>query len=61
MSFVQASDYSRSVRIDLDRLRPVFQHLEPDIREQVARAIHQAYPDLLVTAMPNGMFSFEKL
>lgn len=63
MSFVtNGSSWDRSkLTIDITRLRPVFQHLAPEVREQIAKAIHTAYPDLLVTAMPNGTMYFEKL
>jgi len=62
MAFVTNHSYDhKRVTLDLSRLRPVFQHLDPEVREQVARAIHAAYPDLLITALPNGMMHFEKV
>jgi hypothetical protein len=67
MSFVTPITYSHPKQydtqmiVDLRRLRSVFSHLDPTVREQVARAFHSAYPDLLVTATPSGMLSFEKV
>ena len=52
--------YDAQFVLDVRRLRPVFRHLDPEIRQEIARAIHAAYPDLLVTVMPSGNLGFEK-
>ena len=61
ITYTHPNQYDTQMVVDLRRLRTVFQHLQPEVREQVARAFHTAYPDLLVTAMPNGVLSFEKV
>lgn len=61
ITYTHATHYDTQMVVDLRRLRPVFQHLDPIVREQIARAFSTAYPDLLVTATPSGVLSFEKI
>jgi len=61
ITYTSNNHYDTQFVIDVRRLRPVFQHLDPVVREQIAKAFRTAYPDLLITAMPNGIINFEKV
>jgi hypothetical protein len=61
ITYTHPTHYDTQMVVDLRRLRSAFSHFDPAVREQVARAFHTAYPDLLVTATPNGTLSFEKI
>lgn len=61
ITYTSGSHFDAQFVLDVRRLRPVFQNFPPEVRDQIARAFCAAYPDLLITALPSGMLSFEKV
>jgi hypothetical protein len=53
------TEFAQWVTVDLSRLRTAFSALDPQARDQVARALRDAYPNLLVTPLPSGVLDIE--
>jgi len=60
VTYTSGAHYDAQFVLDVRRLRPVFRHLDPEVRQEIARAIHTAYPDLFVSVLPSGNLNFEK-
>lgn len=56
-----SSDYAQWATLDLSRLRNAFCDLEPQVREQIAKAVRDTYPNLLVTPLPSGALDIEMI
>jgi hypothetical protein len=61
VTYTSGSHYDAQFVLDVRRLRQVFRNFSPQIQSEIAQAIHSAYPDLLVTVLPSGNLSFEKM
>jgi len=61
ITYTSGAHYDTQFILDVRRMRPVFRHLPPEVRTEIARALHTAYPDLLITSLPSGNLSFEKV
>jgi len=61
ITYTSGSHYDTQFVLDVRRMRPVFQNFPPEVRTEIARALHAAYPDLLITSLPSGNLSIEKV